>query len=473
MSFIVIKRLFFSILICFNITTSVFSQNYSDGHNIKISVDDWTDSVSYLGYYIGSKTYLEDTAMVSNGTVVFKGEKNLSPGMYFLYTPNSLFFEFLVNGDNFSLSTKIDEVTAKMQVSNSRENELFFNYQRKIGLLQVRANKLGEELKNISGQDSIRTLNEIRDIGAEVQEMQRVEQNRYSGTYYSEVLSLMLRPDKIEVPEGVAEDNINSYRLNEYKNRYWDGTNFNNPGTIRNPLFENKLDEYFEKLVYSFSDSIVQEIESLLSQKMDTVVYRYIIVNLTNKYATSKLMGMDAVYVHMVDNYYSTGKAYWIDEVTLARMQQNCDRIRPILIGKQAPLFKSESLDGKSVLNPFTITDKDYKIIFFYDSGCGHCKKAIPKLMESFHALRQAEISADLISMNLSEDVDEWKKFIEEHKVEGKILGDTKGISNAGYYYYVDSTPQIYVMDKENKIIAKKIQAEFVDDFLKDYVKQQ
>ncbi|MGB3465168.1 MAG: TlpA disulfide reductase family protein, partial [Cyclobacteriaceae bacterium] len=122
--------------------------------------------------------------------------------------------------------------------------------------------------------------------------------------------------------------------------------------------------------------------------------------------------------------------------------------------------------------NQFDITEKDYKIVFFYDSGCGHCKKAAPVLMEAFDELQNANISADVISMNLSEDREEWRKFIEEYNIQGKVLGDIKGISNAGYYYYIDSTPQIYVLDKDNKIIAKKIAAEYVDDFIRDYIDQ-
>lgn len=464
-------KLTFSLVLLLLLNVFAFGQKGTDGHRIEVTIDGWTDTVSYLGYYIGEKTYIEDTASVKNNRAVFQGTKNLTPGMYFVYTPGNLFFELLVNEDDFELTTTIGEVNAAMQVKGSQENELFFAYQNKMSAFQSTAGELNKKLKNLTGVDSIAAIDRLRSINDEVQEYQRSQKTNNDGTFFSEILSLILRPGNIEAPADMGEEQVNAYRFNKYKSLFWDGTDFRNPGTIRNPIFEGKINEYFEKLVYSLPDSVNKEIDSFLSRQMDTVVYRYLVVTLTNKYATSKQMGMDAVYVHMIDNYYSTGKAYWIDETTLTRMEQNSERLRPILIGKKAPLFKSETLSGDLISDPYAATDKDFKIVFFYDSGCGHCKESIPKVMTAYNALKDSNVSAELITMNLSEDKAEWQKFVNDYKVEGLILGDTKGFSNAGYYYYVDSTPQIYIVDRNNKIIAKKLSAQYIDDFILDYIK--
>ena len=447
-----------------------FSQSTDeDSYRIDISIDEWKDTVAYLGYYVGAKTYLEDTATVVNNRVVFEGNKKLTSGMYFLYTPQSLFFEFLVNEQNFSMSTVYDDITGKMRVGGSPENNLFFEYQRELGARQKLAQELSDQFKNSTGADSIAILDRLRAINVEVKEYQQQARDNAPGTFFAEILSLILRPDTEEAPASLSEDEQKEYQFRKYKQQFWKGSRFENPGTIKNPLFETKVNEYFDKLVYQQADSINTALDQFLSVDMDTAVYRYLIVTLTNKYATSKMMGMDGVYVHMIDNYYSTGKAFWIDETTLTRMEQNSERLKPILIGQQAPLFRSENVEGQTIANPFSITDKDYKVLFFYDSGCGHCKKAAPKLMDAFHELQSADISVDVISMNLSDNKDEWKSFIDTYGLEGQILGDLKGVSNAGYYYYVDSTPKIFILDEKNKIIAKKLGAEFIDDFIKDY----
>jgi hypothetical protein len=51
-------------------------------------------------------------------------------------------------------------------------------------------------------------------------------------------------------------------------------------------------------------------------------------MTLTNKYAQTKTKGLDAVYVYMVDTFYKSGQAYWIDESTLTKMVENSDRLK-------------------------------------------------------------------------------------------------------------------------------------------------
>jgi len=463
-------RLTFLICMFLFICSQGFGQtSQSKEYSISIAIEGWTDPTAFLGYYINESTYIQDTAQVINGKVLFEGSEKLISGLYFLYTPNNLFFEFIVNEPNFSLSSTIDDVSGNMVAEGSEENTHFFSYQNKMLSFQKEAKELTPNDGILSPSDSLIRLEKLREINKKVKAIQLKERDEHRGTYFSEFLSLIIRPE-IVVPENLAVADASKYRLNEYKSQFWNGVNFSNPGIIRNPVFEPKMNEYFDKLVYSQADSLNKEIDAFLTRKMDSTVFRYIVVTLTNKYATSKIMTSDGVFVHMVNDYYATGKAYWVDNVTLTRMKQNSERLQPILIGKKAPVFISEDFDGNHINNPFSTTDKDYKILFFYDSGCGHCKKAAPKLMASYKALEKSNISAEIISMNLSPDKVEWEVFIKTYGLGGITLGDTQSKSNGGYYYKVETTPQIFVIDGDNKIIGKKIGAEFVDDFLIQHV---
>jgi hypothetical protein len=42
---------------------------------------------------------------------------------------------------------------------------------------------------------------------------------------------------------------------------------------------------------------------------------------LTYKYETSNIMGMDAVFVDLAENYYLSGDAYWADDETIEKLQ--------------------------------------------------------------------------------------------------------------------------------------------------------
>jgi hypothetical protein len=101
--------------------------------------------------------------------------------------------------------------------------------------------------------------------------------------------------------------------------------------------------------------------------------FQYYLVYFLNDAAKSKRMGMDAVYVHLVDQYYTTGKATWADEEQMKKTQDPGDNIRPTLIGKIAPDLTLFTEAGE----PLTLhgIESPYTVLFFWDPECGHCKK--------------------------------------------------------------------------------------------------
>ena len=317
-----------SILVSLIFITSSFGQERDDSHDIIITVEGWNEEEAYLGYYVGKKTYIADTAKVTNGRVIFEGDEDLDPGMYFLYTPNGVFVEFLVYEDSFSMRSEIGDLVGKMEVLGSTENRLFFDLQRKMAPLTTRANSIREELEGLSGADSLRKAQELSSINEQVTALRRRERDIHSDTYYSQFLNLILRPE-IDVSRIYSDDyTIRQREIEKYKLNFWNGTDFENRGIYRNPVFENKLNEYLEDLYGSNSDSIIQGIKKIFANPMDKEVFRYIVMTLTNKYAQTKTKGLGAVYVYMVDTFYKSGQAYWIDESTLTKMVENSDRLK-------------------------------------------------------------------------------------------------------------------------------------------------
>ena len=146
---------------------------------------------------------------------------------------------------------------------------------------------------------------------------------------------------------------------------------------------------------------------------------------LTLTYESSKIMGMDAVFVHMVEKYYVTNQAYWVDSAQLAKITERAYILNPILIGKKAPPITMIDSTGKTI-SLYDVKAK-YTIAIFWDVDCGHCKKEIPKLQELY-----------------------------TNKLKGK------GIE----VYAIYSTPFIYLLD-ENKIIrAKHIDVDQLGDLI-------
>jgi len=119
------KRLLIPLLL---VTTSIFSQK---GYEIKVKIAGLRDTTLILGHHFGSNLYPDDTIRINaQGVGVFKGNKPLPEGMYLIFLPNKTYFDFLVTeNQHFGIENDTTDLFRKIKFYNSKENEIFYNYQ--------------------------------------------------------------------------------------------------------------------------------------------------------------------------------------------------------------------------------------------------------------------------------------------------------------------------------------------------------
>src|SRR5690606_17306904 len=123
--------------------------------------------------------------------------------------------------------------------------------------------------------------------------------------------------------------------------------NFQDDRLIYTPIYDAKLEEYFSKLVLPLIDSIEFEADKLLSKTEGTKdLYKYTLWWITHYVESSKVMGMDEVFVYLVENYYMKGKAFWLDNEALAKYYDRAQKIAPNVIGNIAPEIKMPDVNG-------------------------------------------------------------------------------------------------------------------------------
>src|SRR6476646_8342153 len=125
------RKLIFTSLISLLAIPAVKAQTY------KISLQsNYKSGIAYLTYHMGSKFNVEDSAAVnSKGLAVFTGNKTLPGGIYAVVFPGQrLSADFLI-GKEQEISIVADTNNlAKMQVTGSRENLLFQQYQQYVAV---------------------------------------------------------------------------------------------------------------------------------------------------------------------------------------------------------------------------------------------------------------------------------------------------------------------------------------------------
>lgn len=474
-----------SLLIVALFTLGAFSQN--SGYKIKIKVDGMKDSASYLISYFGNQRYYKDTATFNtSGEIIFEGKKALPGGIYTLYTGKKVLFEFLVNEAYIELETDTINPIGNMKVKKSDENKLFFEHMSFVSEKQQATKSLRDKLNDEKTPD--KEKKEIRDkltaTGKEINNYRLSIIKNHPKSLNAVIYRTMKEPD---VPEFTEEKNDSITRLLKYnylKNHFFDDVDFSDPRINNTPLYHNKLEKYFDKIAYPHPDSIIKDVDFVINKaKAQDTIFRYSVHYLINKYEKSKIMGMDAVFAHIALNYYTHDLATWVDSAQVEKVQDRARKLTPLLIGKQAINLSLVDTSGKKWINMYRDLKTDYTILVFWDPNCGHCKKELPKLAEYYESVKDKSVS--VYSVSSKQDA-EWKKFIVEHKlnfnnvaVPQAVYEDQKkateyilqGLTdlkslNYNTTYDVFTTPQIYLLDKDKKIIGKKLDVELLKNLM-------
>ncbi len=459
-----------------------------DGHDITIKVEGVKNAKGQLAYHYETKKYLEIDSLHfdKKGIVNIKGDKKLQKGIYLLVLPNQSYFELLIGEEQeFYMETDTSDLIKSMVVKESINNELFYGFLQFWGEKQEENKKLKNELSGLKKIEKPKKDEKVRmeeidkklsDNGEAIRSYQEKIITSHPKTFYAHILKAMKDP---EVPDPPKDNNGNlidsNFTFKYYKAHYWDNFDFNEDGLVRTPILKGKMDRYLNKMTLQIPDSIIKSADFILSQApKNSEMMKYFLANLLNEYANSKIMGMDAVYVHLVQNYYDKGTAYWVDDANLKKISDRAKSLSPLLIGKVPPNMVLKDLGGKYVSMHDVASKNKYTVLFLYDSGCGHCKKAAPKLKKGIDTLKAKKIDVEVYAACTEVNDQEWRKFVKDKSITEWI--NVADIDKHSYFrsqYDITSTPQVYIVDKNKKIIAKRLGAEQVQDFIERYDKSK
>lgn len=473
------RTVLFSLFIAW--TTLSFGQK--TGYEIDLNIEGCQPGKAILAYYYGNKQYIKDSTRVDDkGRFVFKGDEPLAQGIYIaVMPPDNKYFEVMVDGDqHFKMTSKYDSPIKSMKVVGSEENTRFYDYLRFLNDEKKKSEPLNAKIEELKAADSLGytelpEFKKLRDEMTAIDEEVKVYKNKFIEDNPGSLLSVVFVASKDpEVPEAPVDENgktDSTFAWRWFKDHYWDLIDFSDDRILRTPVFHNKLERFMTKTIYQIPDSIIVEASKLVEKtRKSPELFKYTVFWVTSHFETSKQMGMDAVFVHMAQSYYCTGQAFWADSTTISKI---CDRAKKLsysLIGNTAPNLIMNDTAGK--FNVLHAIPKDYTIAYFWDPTCGHCKKVTPKVKEFYDKFKD-ELSVEVYGVNTNaEERDDWIKYINENKLNWINVEDPEQKTAYKYLYDIYSTPVIYLLDKNKKIIAKRLGAEDLENFIRHHRKK-
>jgi thiol-disulfide isomerase/thioredoxin len=446
------------------------------GYEISFTLSGLTDSTIYLAYHLGDKQYLRDSVKIDrSGNGRFSGSESLPEGIYMIVLPGRKYFEILISEDQFfSLTCSYSDYFKTMKFSGSEENSAFVDYQRKWVRMQDESVEINNRLQNNkANNDSVRIISEVR---KNQEEKMKTYLNEVINNNKGSLLALLVKailpievPPVILPPNTVNPDSVRWFRSYLYnKDHFFDNIDFSDERLLRTPILLSKLDVFFTNVVIQLADSINKEIDRIIKKCSGNYkVFQFVSVYLFNHFRESEVMGHDAVMVKIADDIYLSGKADWTTKEWRDNLRQEVDRIRPNLIGVKGHDLVMDSYTG--VFVSLYDINKDFTVLYFWEPDCGHCKESTPRLKAFYEKAKNESI--EVFAVCTQPDKAKWEKFIRDNSLTWINGWDPKRITNFDYYYNVQSTPTVYVLDKNKVIIAKKLPVESIGPFIENWRK--
>ncbi len=465
-------RVVLSLLLAF-ISIPLLSQTKNE---IRVKVDGLGVDTVYLANYYGSKLFYNDTTISnSEGRFSFEGKPYDECGKYAIVLPGPVFFDFMLVNEPMEFHTSIGNPQGAMQVIESDENKVFYDYLRFINGLRKKRAPYDAVLNDSTATSG--SVNEAKEalaqMTSEVFEYQNSIIEDPKMYLFGKYLIMMKDIEVPNAPEGV--ENPDMWRYQYYRNHFWDNTDLTDPRLVRDGSLNTLIERYWSKVLPPDPDTLYVEAVKLLNKvEGNDQMFKYFLHHMTFESESSKVMCMDKVFVKLVARYYTTGQVDWLNDEQLTKIIERAGELRHSLCGEIAHNITLPGTDLKTWHSLHDIEAK-YTLIVIWESTCGHCKKELPilqKLYEEWH-----DKGLEIFAIGNDFETEPWLEYLENSDYsdwihvsdnpEVNAQDSAMAIINSGVSdilslnfrttFDVFSTPKLFLLDKDKKILAKQI----------------
>ncbi len=428
----------------------------SKAYEIKLKIKGCTNDTVYLGYVYAKSRYLTDTLILSKGSGTFAKDTTLGTGLYFIYNKKGIYFDMVIGKDqSFSIENEKKDLFKGLKVKGSYCSENFVKYRT----LVVERNKLFQK-------DTAQTEQAIERRELLTNQIKEFEDELDKYTFIKSFVSACHDVELPTAKEGQKEmTDKQKYRF--MKKHHFDNLNFRDSGLLRTEFIYDKIESYFSRLVVHKPDSICLEIDNLLNKtSINGDVFRFTLSRLFNKFSESKTMGDDAMVVHIAKNYYLKGQAPWVENSFIEKVWERSAYLEHNLLGLKAKDLLLETIEDRS-LRLYDM-HADYTVLIFWETDCGHCKKTIPKLYKLYEENKDS-LNFNVMAVYTQTDKKKWQEFVDKHELYNWTNAyDKHRRTKFQLYYDVTSTPRIFILDADKRIVAKRVSVDQVTMIIKN-----
>ncbi len=466
--------LFIFFLLGISYNNQVFSNtnNIDRPPYIQLQIKNFSGGYVKLLAFFGEQRYIADSALVDDkGNALFKNDTSFRKGMYFILFPDMKFAQMLVDKEQqFSLIFDKEDPVNTMSVANSIDNELLYqnlkfeadnapkfdSFQRKLDLYAK------------GSEEFIKTEQEREKLVKKRKEHIKWFADNYPNAFFTKFKLSGQNPDVKfpKLPDGNIDVALQSYY---FMNDYWKGYDFSDERMLYTPVYYNKLKKYIDMLPQA-ADSLIKYADAVIDlSKANKELFKFTVNWIAIQYKDPKIMGQEAFYVHLIEKYWTYDQAFWAKDYEVDRLKAQVKLMKPSLIGNIGQNVIGTDEFGKStsiydIKTPFTVV-----YLFSYD--CDNCIKESPKLVQFYNEWKNKGV--DVFSICVDGEPDKWKAYLLKNGMTFHNIFDPKNATGFGSRYHVDHTPELYLLNKNHKIIGSNINSSQLPKLIEDELIKQ
>ncbi len=417
-----------------------------------------------LYFYQPSGTVQVDSALqTGQGLFKFTLQPNYKLGVYKFALGKNISFDFIVSDENqISLETVVFAAEDSVKSIVSKENELYFQYQK----IKKRTNQQSWFLNSLvdyySDTSSFRKqlINEVYRLKTLFNSQVQLIAKNNSDLFVSNLIRIESEP--VPSPEVSA-----NRRRSTMIEGWWNDVNLKDKRFLNSPSLESKLWKYFEMY---FDETVTKEQQdSLLIQAAKRVMSLDVDPTIKGSFRDFLFNSFIETEYNGVTQYLYKTSFNGLSPMILTSETQNSLEIQgKNRVGTKAKDFTLNTLKGTKV--KLSKVNAQYKVVVFWSLWCPHCTEMIPELYKTYPRLKSKGI--EVIAICIDDELEGWNRHLNEKKYSWiNAIEPDNGESKIIKEYAVDGTPKLFLLDKDMIIISKPTNVKQLEATLKEIFK--
>lgn len=228
---------------------------------------------------------------------------------------------------------------------------------------------------------------------------------------------------------------------------------------------DSLLTQFYSALEREDNASKQAQFDGLIETCKDSLTRQHVTLQVFDHYRFSRVMGEEAVAIHIYDEWIASGKVKTRSEFEQMDADLFANFNRSSLIGMKAPVIELyKPCGGKRALP----AEGRVSVLFFYSTSCAKCRLETQVLPTAFE---EVDFPMDFYAVYVDSDKRDWRAFrrnfkIANDKVRVIHLWDPEVKSDYQRKYGVVATPRMFLVWKDGEILGRRLEVENLKELI-------